>query len=152
MASSRVGTSTRPHVCRPPPPSSLMRCSIGSANAAVLPVPVAAWPSRSRPSSSSGIVSRCTGVGSSYPSAAVEATMAFERPSAAKPAAGEAVLSPGNGTGELLVGALEVGDLPRLALPHARADLFDQVLVVRDQQDGAFELLQRDVQRVDRLE
>ena len=42
-----------------------MRCSIGSANAAVLPVPVSAWPSRSRPSSSSGMASRWTGVGSS---------------------------------------------------------------------------------------
>ena len=44
---------------------ALMRCSIGSAKAAVLPVPVAACPSRSLPSSSSGIVSRWTGVGSS---------------------------------------------------------------------------------------
>ena len=41
------------------------RCSIGRANAAVLPVPVAAWPSRSRPASSGGIASRWIGVGSS---------------------------------------------------------------------------------------
>jgi hypothetical protein len=44
---------------------SAMRCSIGSANAAVLPVPVPAWDRMSRPSSSSGIDSRWTGVGSS---------------------------------------------------------------------------------------
>ena len=41
------------------------RCSSGRANAAVLPVPVAAWPSRSRPASSGGIASRWIGVGSS---------------------------------------------------------------------------------------
>ncbi len=41
------------------------RCSSGSANAAVLPVPVAAWPTTSRPSSSAGIASRWIGVGSS---------------------------------------------------------------------------------------
>ena len=41
------------------------RWRIGSANAAVLPVPVAACPSRSRPSSSGGIASRWIGVGSS---------------------------------------------------------------------------------------
>src|SRR5204863_388861 len=33
------------------------RCSKGNANAAVFPVPVAAWPRRSRPSSSGGIAS-----------------------------------------------------------------------------------------------
>ena len=37
----------------------------GRANAAVLPVPVAAWPSRSRPASSGGMASRWIGVGSS---------------------------------------------------------------------------------------
>ena len=35
--------------------SRSMRCNSGSAKAAVLPVPVCAWPSTSRPSSSSGI-------------------------------------------------------------------------------------------------
>jgi len=34
------------------------RSRIGSANAAVFPVPVAAWPSRSRPAMSAGIASR----------------------------------------------------------------------------------------------
>ena len=40
-------------------------CSAGSAKAAVLPVPVAAWPSTSRPASTSGIASRWIGVASS---------------------------------------------------------------------------------------
>ena len=39
------------------------RSSIGSANAAVLPVPVAAWPIRSRPSTSGAIASVWIGVG-----------------------------------------------------------------------------------------
>ena len=42
-----------------------MRWSIGSANAAVLPVPVGASARRSRPASSGGIASRWIGVGSS---------------------------------------------------------------------------------------
>ena len=53
-ARRRAGLAPRPR-----------RCSSGSANAAVLPVPVAAWPSRSRPSISGGIASRWIGVGSS---------------------------------------------------------------------------------------
>jgi hypothetical protein len=66
IASSRVGTSTSPAVgWRPTAPASTMRCSIGNAKAAVFPVPVAACASRSRPSSTIGMVSRCTGVGSS---------------------------------------------------------------------------------------
>jgi nicotinate-nucleotide adenylyltransferase len=40
-----------------------MRASTGSANAAVLPVPVCAWPSTSRPSSSGGIVAAWIGDG-----------------------------------------------------------------------------------------
>ena len=46
-------------------PPGRMPCSSGSANAAVLPVPVAAWPTTSRPCSSAGMVSRWMGVGSS---------------------------------------------------------------------------------------
>ena len=53
---------------------------------------------------------------------------------------------------EFLVAALEVRDAAALELPDARADFLEQVLVVRHEQDGALELLQRDVQRVDRLE
>ena len=41
----------------------MRRCRIGSANAAVLPVPVAAWPRRSLPSISGGIVSCWIGRG-----------------------------------------------------------------------------------------
>src|SRR4029453_13846083 len=52
----------------------------------------------------------------------------------------------------LLERALEVGDLPVREMPDARADFLDQVLVVRDEQHRAVELLQGDVQRVDRLE
>ena len=83
IASSRVGTSTRPRG-RPDDgrgaPAS--RWIIGSANAAVLPVPVPAWPIRSRPVSSSGIASRWMGVGSSYPRAVTALTSASPRPSA----------------------------------------------------------------------
>src|SRR5438105_3416276 len=55
---------------------------MGSANAAVLPVPVAAWPRRSRPSMSGRIVCSWIGVGSSYPSAMSAATILASRPSA----------------------------------------------------------------------
>ena len=65
IASSRVGTSTSADGCFRSLPPSAMRWSIGSANAAVLPVPVAAWPIRSRPVSSAGIASAWMGVGSS---------------------------------------------------------------------------------------
>ena len=43
--------------------SAARRCRIGSANAAVLPVPVWAMPSRSRPSSTCGIACAWIGVG-----------------------------------------------------------------------------------------
>ena len=64
IASSRVGASTRARGGLPLPPG-VSDCSSGSANAAVLPVPVAAWPTRSRPSSSGGIACAWIGVGSS---------------------------------------------------------------------------------------
>jgi hypothetical protein len=64
MASSRVGTSTSADGSPAAPPAR-QRCSSGSANAAVLPVPVAAWPEQVAPSSSGGIASRWIGVGSS---------------------------------------------------------------------------------------
>lgn len=44
-------------------------CSIGRANAAVLPLPVSAKPIKSRPCSASGIDSVCIGVGALYPKA-----------------------------------------------------------------------------------
>jgi hypothetical protein len=62
MANSRVGASTS--ACGLPARIS-MRDRIGSANAAVLPVPVCAWPSTSRPSSSGGIVAAWIGEGDS---------------------------------------------------------------------------------------
>ena len=62
MHSSRVGVST----------SACTLCSvgsmysmIGSPNAAVLPVPVCAWPITSRPSSSDGIACSWIGLGDS---------------------------------------------------------------------------------------
>src|SRR5258705_3921626 len=58
---------------------------MGSANAAVFPVPVAAWARRSRLASINGIVSRWTGVGSSYPRAVSVATSGSASPSAEKP-------------------------------------------------------------------
>ena len=60
MASSRVGVSTRTCVCLL---ARSIRCNSGRAKAAVLPVPVWAWPSTSRPPSSSGIVRAWIGVG-----------------------------------------------------------------------------------------
>ena len=57
-ASSRVGTSTRPRgawpTARPGPPDPASRASMGSPNASVLPEPVCARPSTSRPSIASG--------------------------------------------------------------------------------------------------
>ena len=63
-ASSRVGTSTSAAGPASGPPA-VSRCSTGSANAAVLPVPVAACPTRSLPATSGGIASCWIGVGSS---------------------------------------------------------------------------------------
>src|SRR5688572_18442349 len=54
--------------------------SSGSANAAVLPVPVAACPSTSRPASIGGMARRWMGVGSSYPSSASAARSSARRP------------------------------------------------------------------------
>ncbi len=59
-ASSRVGTSTSP--CTPSRAGS-SRCSSGKPNARVLPLPVRASASRSRPASAAGIASCCTRVG-----------------------------------------------------------------------------------------
>jgi photosystem II stability/assembly factor-like uncharacterized protein len=48
--------------------------------------------------------------------------------------------------------ALEVLDGAVVEVPHARADFLEKVLIVGDQEYGAVELLERDVQGVDRLE
>src|SRR5689334_3443514 len=53
---------------------------------------------------------------------------------------------------KLLVSAFEVFDFAVFELPDPGADLLQEVLVVRDQQNCSLELLQRDVKGVDRLE
>jgi len=68
-ASSRVGVRTRART--PRPGRSARRCRIGSTNAAVLPLPVIAAASRSRPSSAGGRTARWTGVGSMKPRSAM---------------------------------------------------------------------------------
>src|SRR5690349_9842003 len=79
IASSRVGASTSAEGFLPRSPSgSALR--MGSAKAAVLPVPVAAWPTRSCPVSSAGIASLWIGVGSSYPRAVRAARSSGRRP------------------------------------------------------------------------
>jgi hypothetical protein len=55
----------------------------GSANAAVLPVPVAACPRMSRPSTSGGMAAFWMGVGSSYPSEASSVSNSCPSPSSA---------------------------------------------------------------------
>ncbi len=71
-ASSRVGAriSTRGRIGEAAPGCVTRCCRIGSTNAAVLPVPVCAHPSRSRPARRCGIDFACTGVGVVYPSSA----------------------------------------------------------------------------------
>ena len=64
IASSLVGQSII-H-CTPSISGSIL-CIIGIPNAAVLPVPVCAWPSTSRPSRSAGIACCCIGVITSKP-------------------------------------------------------------------------------------
>src|SRR5688572_24544943 len=53
---------------------------------------------------------------------------------------------------ELLVRPLEVLDFAVGEVPDARADFFHQILVVGDQQHGAFKLLKGDVQCVNRFQ
>src|SRR5919108_4998733 len=71
MASSRVGTSTRPSGLRLSGrrPDRTRRWIIGNPNAAVFPVPVWARASRSAPLSTNGIDAAWMGVGSVYPMA-----------------------------------------------------------------------------------
>src|SRR3954447_7901239 len=80
MQSSRVGVST---IAWTSACSGSMYSSIGRPNAAVLPVPVWAWPITSLPSSSAGIVSSWIGVGRSYPRWESASRMGFESPSSA---------------------------------------------------------------------
>ena len=85
IASSRVGVMTR--ACTRRCAGSIAE-SIGSANAAVLPVPVCARPSTSRPDSSSGMVSVWIGVGVSNPDSTRVGSRRSATPSAANPVAG----------------------------------------------------------------
>ena len=50
------------------------------------------------------------------------------------------------------VGTLEVLDLPVFEMPDASGHFVHQIVIVGDQQDRSVELLQRDVQGVDRFE
>ena len=68
MQSSRVGVIT---IACSSAESGSRYWSSGSPNAAVLPVPVCAWPITSCPASSSGITCSWTGVGSSKPSSSM---------------------------------------------------------------------------------
>lgn len=54
---------------------------MGSANAAVLPLPVCATPMTSRPASTAGMVPRCTSVGVVMPSPAHTRSSHSDRPS-----------------------------------------------------------------------
>lgn len=85
--------------------------------AAVLPVPVCAWPIKSMPFSALGISPAWMGVGSRYSASWSEASMTFESPIAAKPEDGA--------TGDFtVVAGLVVGaDLAAVAGLAAGADL-----------------------------
>ena len=80
FASSRVGTST---IAWTTLREGSIRCRIGNAKAAVLPVPVWAWPMTSRPSSNGGMAAAWIGVGCSNPCASTEASSSDRRPNAA---------------------------------------------------------------------
>ena len=78
-ASSRVGLTTSARgdpgrLARP------MRSIMGSANAAVLPVPVVAAATTSRPSSASGMACSCTGVGTVNPIRATADRVVSDKP------------------------------------------------------------------------
>lgn len=60
-----VGVSTS---AKTPKGSGASACRMGSAKAAVLPLPVCAVPSTSRPARMAGMQPACTGVGRSMPS------------------------------------------------------------------------------------
>ena len=78
MQSSRVGVIT---IACSSSESGSRYWSSGRPNAAVLPVPVWAWPITSCPASSSGIACSWTGVGSSKPSSSIAVWICSESPS-----------------------------------------------------------------------
>ena len=74
------------------------RSRMGMQKAAVLPVPVCAWPIRSTPASACGISPAWIGVGSRYSASSRAASMTFDSPMPAKPAgAGVATAAAGEG-------------------------------------------------------
>ena len=83
-ASSRVGTSTSPSGCDGSA-TSVMRASIGTPNASVLPEPVLARPHTSRPVIATGIASVWMLNGWAKPQAARPSSMRAGTPSSAKP-------------------------------------------------------------------
>ena len=80
-ASSRVGVTTS--ACGPWPDLPAMRCSVGRANAAVLPVPVWAEATTSLPARTSGMAPAWTGVGVEKPRASTPARICSFSPSSA---------------------------------------------------------------------
>ena len=80
-ASSRVGVTTSARMAPRGLSSAASCCRMGSTKPAVLPVPVWAQASTSRPASAGGITSRCTGVGVVYSWSMTARTSAVERPS-----------------------------------------------------------------------
>ncbi len=83
-ASSRVGTSTSARIAPSGAGVSMRRCRIGSRKAPVLPEPVAAEASRSRPSSTAGITRCWTGVGCCQPALAMARCSGSSRSKASK--------------------------------------------------------------------
>ncbi len=86
-ASSRVGTSTRPSG-RDGSATSVMRASIGTPNASVLPEPVFARPQTSLPVIATGTASVWMLNGVAKPQAARPASMRSGTPSSANPVGG----------------------------------------------------------------
>ena len=80
IASSRVGSRISAYGLEP----AVFFSMTGTANDAVLPVPVCAWPMMSRPASAAGIVSSWMGVGSSNPMSAIALSRPALRFSSAK--------------------------------------------------------------------
>ena len=81
MASSLVGVTMRAFG-EPGRLERPMRSIMGSENAAVLPVPVLAAATTSRPSRASGIACSCTGVGTEKPIRSTADRVASDRPRA----------------------------------------------------------------------
>ena len=75
---------------------------MGMQKAAVLPVPVCAWPIRSMPSRALGISPAWMGVGSRYSASSSEASMTFDSPMPAKAGRRPAAIAACRGSGPAL--------------------------------------------------